>query len=371
MFLGDISLDAGFDPGGFSISDGYTGLGFDTSGLGDWQYDFSQGFPDIPSSWGETYSPTSVFTDGALSALDPAALEAQPVTTAYAEMPSSAGYQLQAQPGGITQQVPENALSRSYTALGTSSPESGYAAPSSSLGDAGGASATPTPERQNPILKALGFSATKDGTATDFGDPKTIAQMMKLGGVGLNFLNQLSQRGEARRAQAAAQQSRLQQQLMQQAAMQGRTAGIRDSWTPTQQAWADSYFNTPNVPAHLRERQYSADMQSPVVPGRGYAAGGEVEGMPIAGEHGALGYVMSDQGGQDDVVPINAAGGEYVWDADVVAALGDGNNAAGAAKLDAVRRLIREHKRAAPPDSIPPKAHSLISYLKEAEHGRT
>lgn len=69
-------------------------------------------------------------------------------------------------------------------------------------------------------------------------------------------------------------------------------------------------------------------------------------------------------GGQDDVVPINAAQGEYVFDADTVASLGDGNTAAGAAKLDEMRYNIRKHKRAAPANKIPPKAKSPLEYMK-------
>ena len=68
-------------------------------------------------------------------------------------------------------------------------------------------------------------------------------------------------------------------------------------------------------------------------------------------------------GGQDDVVPIHAAPGEYMVDADVVAALGDGNTEAGARKLDQMRYNIRSHKRSAPANEIPPKALDPHHYL--------
>jgi hypothetical protein len=58
------------------------------------------------------------------------------------------------------------------------------------------------------------------------------------------------------------------------------------------------------------------------------------------------------------------ADGEYVFDADIVAALGDGSNKEGAKKLDAMREAIRKHKRSAPLDKIPPKAKSPLAYLK-------
>jgi hypothetical protein len=53
-----------------------------------------------------------------------------------------------------------------------------------------------------------------------------------------------------------------------------------------------------------------------------------------------------------------------VIDAESVAALGDGNNAAGAKKLDAMRHNIRKHKRGGPLSSIPPKAKRPEQYLK-------
>lgn len=95
---------------------------------------------------------------------------------------------------------------------------------------------------------------------------------------------------------------------------------------------------------------------------RKMAHGGQVKG--------ALESVSSSKrkprhtaGGQDDVVPIHAAPGEYMMDADVVAALGDGNTEAGARKLDQMRYNIRSHKRSAPANEIPPKALDPHHYL--------
>ena len=58
------------------------------------------------------------------------------------------------------------------------------------------------------------------------------------------------------------------------------------------------------------------------------------------------------------------ADGEYVFDADTVAALGNGSNKAGAAMLDKMRQRIRKHKRSASHKNIPPKAKSPLEYLK-------
>lgn len=112
-----------------------------------------------------------------------------------------------------------------------------------------------------------------------------------------------------------------------------------------------------------------------------YAKGGEIEGLPSDVRGGLLpvalqlakhlqsqgsgkGFIDGVDGGQDDVVDIKAAPGEYVFDAEVVSALGDGNSKAGAAKLDKMRHNVRKHKRSGGLSSIPPKAKSPEQYMK-------
>ena len=104
---------------------------------------------------------------------------------------------------------------------------------------------------------------------------------------------------------------------------------------------------------------------------RGYAEGGEIKGNGGLGEilvqlvkaAAEKGLIPGEDGGQDDVVDIKAAPGEYIIDAEIVAALGDGNTNSGAKKLDKMRNNIREHKRTGGLTSIPPKAKQLEEYL--------
>lgn len=95
-----------------------------------------------------------------------------------------------------------------------------------------------------------------------------------------------------------------------------------------------------------------------------FAHGGEYAGEEGA-PRGALGLLAGGTPGQSDEVNARLSDGEYVMDADVVAALGDGNTAAGAKKLDQMRENIRAHKRSAGRKSIPPKAKNISSYLKK------
>lgn len=120
----------------------------------------------------------------------------------------------------------------------------------------------------------------------------------------------------------------------------------------------------PQLPPALANTQLpTAQTQAPN-PDRAYAfaRGGVMPGSGAA--QGALGLLAGNTAGQDDSINARLSDGEYVMDADVVAALGDGNTAAGAAKLDQMRESIRRHKRSAPHSSIPPKAKSIEAYLK-------
>lgn len=95
---------------------------------------------------------------------------------------------------------------------------------------------------------------------------------------------------------------------------------------------------------------------------RGGGLARAARGVPYKGSH----YVQGEGGGQDDLIDARLADGEYVFDADIVAALGDGSNKEGAKKLDAMRESIRKQKRSAPVNRIPPKAKSPLAYLKGA-----
>jgi hypothetical protein len=76
-----------------------------------------------------------------------------------------------------------------------------------------------------------------------------------------------------------------------------------------------------------------------------------------------IGYLSGDSGGQDDLIDARLSDGEYVFDASTVSDLGDGNNAAGARKLDVFRENLRKHKRGGKVN-LPPRVKSLESYLR-------
>jgi hypothetical protein len=79
------------------------------------------------------------------------------------------------------------------------------------------------------------------------------------------------------------------------------------------------------------------------------------------------GYFEGGTSGQSDKIPAMLSDGEFVIDADTVAALGDGNNAAGASALEKMRQNVRKHKRSAPATKIPPKAKKPEQYMKKGK----
>ena len=95
----------------------------------------------------------------------------------------------------------------------------------------------------------------------------------------------------------------------------------------------------------------------------GFAKGGQAHNPEFI--TGATGHYVQGRGdGQSDEIPAMLADGEYVFDADTVAALGNGSSKAGAATLDKMRENIRKHKRSASHKDIPPKAKSPLAYMK-------
>lgn len=200
---------------------------------------------------------------------------------------------------------------------------------------------------------AQGLGLTDKNGKTDISDPKTLDAWMRTALGGANILNALLGRNTAKGYVTPAQ-------------AKSALAPAANSWTPAQQQSADAYFGGPAVDPLTRTRIAASQLPSAIVASRGYARGGNVQDAPYRDlpPRGALSaYVEGDTPGQDDTVDAKLSHGEYVFDADAVSALGDGNNAAGARRLDAMREKLREHKRSAPPDKIPPKAHAPEHYL--------
>ena len=232
---------------------------------------------------------------------------------------------------------------------GEGSPNVGGVSDPEALKLLGGSGEAPAPGK-NLASQIGGLFQDKSGNLD-------LAKILKVGLGVSGFVNSMANRTKQQRNQ---QSQALQQQLQQ----------AKGQWTPQQAAWSNNFFQTP---ASNPGVQYASEMRSPITPGRGYAGGGEVfdaaTGAPVEEPEqlGALGLVAGEGGGQDDLVEARLSPGEYVLDADTVSLIGDGSNEAGAQRLDMWREALREHKRAAPADEIPPPAKDPMAYLPQGD----
>ena len=126
-----------------------------------------------------------------------------------------------------------------------------------------------------------------------------------------------------------------------------------------QQAAAAGGLMTPLMAAGgstgTRHGQYAhGGMATPLV-----AAGGK---MRVDFRHGDA--VTGDGDGQSDDIPAMLADGEFVFPADVVAAIGNGSTKAGSDKLYDMMHGIRAHARSTHPQDLPPEIKSPLDFLK-------
>jgi hypothetical protein len=95
------------------------------------------------------------------------------------------------------------------------------------------------------------------------------------------------------------------------------------------------------------------------------------DGTPVFRTGGLSGlggkYVEGKGDGTSDDITAMLADGEYVFSADVVSALGNGSNKAGAQVLDKTVQAIRSRARSTAPDKLPPDAKSPLEYMQSVK----
>ena len=100
-----------------------------------------------------------------------------------------------------------------------------------------------------------------------------------------------------------------------------------------------------------------------------YAGGGMATPLMAAGGKLRVDFRGGDAvtgagDGQSDDIPAMLADGEFVFPADVVAAIGNGSTKAGSDKLYDMMHGIRAHVRSAHPKELPPEIKSPLDFLK-------
>jgi len=145
---------------------------------------------------------------------------------------------------------------------------------------------------------------------------------------------------------------------------------IGQSGAPSQQRTVQQMGVIPQLAALLQAR----GMHLPMRMAEGGTSDHEhphYDGIPLFRTGGleSLGgkYVEGKGDGTSDDIAAMLANGEYVFSADVVSALGNGSNKAGAKELDQMVQAIRARARSAPPDKLPPDAKPPLEYLKSSK----
>lgn len=118
-----------------------------------------------------------------------------------------------------------------------------------------------------------------------------------------------------------------------------------------------------DIPAMLRDGDYVMDADIVSALGDGSSKAGA---SALAHMKKALGGAYKASG---RLIPAKIADGEVVLSGSTVRAIGNGDNRLGAVTLDKMREEIRAHKRAAAVTKIPPKAKSPLEYIQMAQKG--
>lgn len=178
--------------------------------------------------------------------------------------------------------------------------------------------------------------------------------------------------GGQRRTLALTPLVQLSQQLAQRRAKGGSTTsgGLPEGHKPEFVTGHTGYYasgkgtgQSDDIPAVLQHGDFVMDADTVAALGDGSSKAG-AEALEQFRQHIP---VKHKEGGK--AIPAQIADGEYVLPAAFVTTLGQGDNARGAKMLDDMRKKLREHKRSAPTSKIPPKAKSPLEYIKMGTKG--
>lgn len=132
---------------------------------------------------------------------------------------------------------------------------------------------------------------------------------------------------------------------------------LNPAWGPASGNWY-TYGQVPETQGAFTNNQLSFPM------GVGAARGGALR-LARRARGGADGYVRGGGDGMSDTVPARLSDGEYVVNADVVSALGNGSNEKGAQRLDQMRRQVMRDRGT--PRVVPKKVKKTpLQYLSKA-----
>ena len=118
-----------------------------------------------------------------------------------------------------------------------------------------------------------------------------------------------------------------------------------------------------DIPAMLHDGDYVIDADAVAA----FGDGSSKAGAEVLSKFQSQIPFKDDGASKGKPVAAKIADGEYVFPSAFVTAVGGGDNKRGAKILDTMRESLRQHKRAAPTSKIPPKAKSPLDYLKSVK----
>ena len=163
--------------------------------------------------------------------------------------------------------------------------------------------------------------------------------------------------------------------LLALAGMSGAPAEVQAA-VPQMSPEQKEYFNRPTVKLDWQrmgeDASRSGQSLTAYMAGNWPAVSSGRYNVPGMARGGALnqiaqmqGEIQGDGDGRDDTVEARLSDGEYIFDAETVALLGDGSTSEGAKRLDQMRMNIRAHKgKVLAKGKISPDALSPLAYLK-------
>ena len=151
----------------------------------------------------------------------------------------------------------------------------------------------------------------------------------------------------------------------------GSNPGMGDGTNPSNNGFS-------NLTADLTKGNTNFNLEGGYTPpsaGQHFAMGGYAQGglsqthNPSFFSEGGMEnrYVEGDGDGTSDDVAAMLANGEFVIPADIVAALGNGSNDAGAHVLDQFLSVVRQDNHSNAPDELPPESKGPLAYLAQAQ----
>jgi hypothetical protein len=151
---------------------------------------------------------------------------------------------------------------------------------------------------------------------------------------------------------------------------------IEDILSPEAVAMQDVGYSSDGVPDYMKTGIQAAKGGAMTGTRYGkYARGGLSTPLMASGGKMRVDFRHGDAvtgagDGQSDDIPAMLADGEFVFPADVVAAIGNGSTKAGSDKLYDMMHGIRAHVRSAKPKDLPPEIKSPLDFLKNTKRKR-